>query len=717
MSSSPELVQPARALSRARSRPASTSKPKQMKTLTVIEISDSESDKEVEDGPRAATAQPAAGPSRTRVLEQERPQAAFLQQRKLSDENVTLSNPGKAKRNPIELFLPRDEENEPPCRTSNSIPFVDVDLEDTQNEVINVDLVGSPPASPTENVTPEDPTSTYLIQVLEIVPDVQPDYATTLINQHLPERGGSVAEFVLHHLFENSDYPKVDRKGKRKATTELTKPEVKKAREDLIDYGSVDRDFKGGVHYVNLAIDQLMLDFPEIPKPYIRKTLVSKKSLYAPTYFLLETDRKSGNPLPYVPKKITHRRATAKGKGIAHVDSELETEREWLVQKLAGDIAGSDGQLAQQLNQQEYEENGDGIECGCCFSTYPFDKMVQCEDGHLFCTDCMTSYSENLLGSHNVSIVCMDQSGCKLPFPVSELRRFLPDKLMELYERVKQAKEIEMAGLEGLEECPFCEYKCVIENPDEKLFRCGNAEDCGAITCRQCKKPDHLPKSCQEMEDDRRLDGRHAIEEAMTRALMRNCPKCGKGFIKEDGCNKMTCPNCHSLSCYVCRKLIPEGYIHFNQAHPHAPASSGQSKKCPLWDGPVEARHAKEIQEAAQQAKDAYLADNPDVEDKEIHVDVPKAPPPVQRPQIPPALVPNPRFLYHNHHHHHLAHVNAFHGGLEAYIPPPPLAHPVPRIRPLEIPPLPPVPALPHLPQLHVPPQPRVARAPRRRRR
>ena len=115
--------------------------------------------------------------------------------------------------------------------------------------------------------------------------------------------------------------------------------------------------------------------------------------------------------------------------------------------------------------------------------------MIQCEDGHLFCTDCMTSYAENLLGSHNVSVVCMDQSGCKLPFPESELRRFLPEKLMELYERVKQRKEIEMAGLEGLEECPYCEFKCVIENPDEKLFRCGDTDNCGAITCRQCKKP------------------------------------------------------------------------------------------------------------------------------------------------------------------------------------------------------------------------------------
>ena len=113
--------------------------------------------------------------------------------------------------------------------------------------------------------------------------------------------------------------------------------------------------------------------------------------------------------------------------------------------------------------------------------------MVQCPEAHLFCVSCMTTYSETLLGAHDPKIVCMDQSGCKLAFPESELRRFLSPKLIQLYERVKQQKEIESAGLDNLEECPFCDYKVVIENEQEKLFRCENAE-CGAVSCRSCKK-------------------------------------------------------------------------------------------------------------------------------------------------------------------------------------------------------------------------------------
>ena len=87
----------------------------------------------------------------------------------------------------------------------------------------------------------------------------------------------------------------------------------------------------------------------------------------------------------------------------------------------------------------------------------------------------------------------------------------------------------------------------------DRLFRCGNEEGgCGVVSCRFCWKKDHLPKSCKEVEEDKKLDGRHSIEEAMSAsfflclaarfffflelivffvaaAMMRNCPKCKKG--------------------------------------------------------------------------------------------------------------------------------------------------------------------------------------------
>lgn len=144
--------------------------------------------------------------------------------------------------------------------------------------------------------------------------------------------------------------------------------------------------------------------------------------------------------------------------------------------------------------------------------------MIQCPDAHLFCRSCLRSYASTLLGTHNPQIQCMSQSICRQTFPSSQLVAVLPRKTYALYERLLQAQEIAKANLEGLEECPFCEWKCVFDVgfDQEKLFRC---DGCGGVSCRNCKKLDHLPKSCEEVEKDRKLDARHEVEEAMSEPI------------------------------------------------------------------------------------------------------------------------------------------------------------------------------------------------------
>jgi hypothetical protein len=115
-------------------------------------------------------------------------------------------------------------------------------------------------------------------------------------------------------------------------------------------------------------------------------------------------------------------------------------------------------------------------------------EMAQCSDAHLFCATCVKAYASTQLGSQSADLLCMDTSGCKAPFAEPELRRVLDSKLMDLYERLAARANIDKAGIEGLEECPFCEYRCVIENESEKLFRCRRSE-CGVVSCRACKKP------------------------------------------------------------------------------------------------------------------------------------------------------------------------------------------------------------------------------------
>lgn len=46
---------------------------------------------------------------------------------------------------------------------------------------------------------------------------------------------------------------------------------------------------------------------------------------------------------------------------------------------------------------------------------------------------------------------------------------------------------METAGLAGLEECPFCDYAYVVEDPHEEVFRCAR-DECSVVSCRACKK-------------------------------------------------------------------------------------------------------------------------------------------------------------------------------------------------------------------------------------
>ncbi|GJE95558.1 hypothetical protein PsYK624_117440 [Phanerochaete sordida] len=473
-----------------------------------------------------------------------------------------------------------------------------------------------------------DPMSSTVAQVLEIIPDVDPAYLHALIHRqldtHVIETADSAVarlssyevalQRVLHSLFENPGYPKVSRKRKRSSDEGGEDAEPAKVRKvEETNYGDKDRPPPVGKYYHELALNQLTQDFPDVLHAQILQCFAENNKLYAPSYLVLHAQRRQAAPAPDASSRSSAKRRKGKGKGKARHDPEFEKERAWVLRKI----------LELATNPAGGEEESDGLECGCCFSSYSISKMTQCPDAHLFCVECVTNYAATLLGEHNPAIGCMDQSGCKLLFAPAELRRILTPKLLELYERVSQRKELEAAGLDNLEECPFCEYQVVIENEEEKLFRC-EREECGAVSCRKCKKLDHLPKSCEEAAQDKKLDARHAIEEAMTAALMRNCPSCKKSFIKEAGCNKMVCPNCRTMSCYICRQII-HGYEHFNQAPPYNKPKD--QSKCPLWDTDVEARHADEVAAAAQKAQDEYKRAHPEVNAADIKVDLPKAPP------------------------------------------------------------------------------------------
>jgi TRIAD3 protein (E3 ubiquitin-protein ligase RNF216) len=90
------------------------------------------------------------------------------------------------------------------------------------------------------------------------------------------------------------------------------------------------------------------------------------------------------------------------------------------------------------------------------------------------------------------------------------------------------------AGLEGLEQCPFCPFATIMDvsKEENKVFNCLNP-DCGQDSCRHCGERSHLPLKCDALEDDAGVRKRTYIENKMAEALIRKCYNCQRPFVKQ----------------------------------------------------------------------------------------------------------------------------------------------------------------------------------------
>ena len=217
---------------------------------------------------------------------------------------------------------------------------------------------------------------------------------------------------------------------------------------------------------------------------------------------------------------------------------------------------------------------------------------------------------------------CVATSGCEAELSSEGISQAISLRLFDKLALNKQQAELLMAGIEGLEECPFCDFKAIYDSIEiNTIFECQDP-DCGKISCRKCKEVSHLPKTCEEVKHDKGLGARHKVEEARSEAMMRTCPKCKVKLIKEYGCNKMVCSNCRNIMCYVCQKDISKdghsrgpGYDHF-----HRPGAT-----CPLFDVPEVDRHQEEADAAEKAAIEKAKAEYEDLDEKELEIETGQA--------------------------------------------------------------------------------------------
>lgn len=133
---------------------------------------------------------------------------------------------------------------------------------------------------------------------------------------------------------------------------------------------------------------------------------------------------------------------------------------------------------------------------------------------------------------------------------------------------------------------------------------------------------------CPEYQLQNTLTSRHAVEEAMSAALIRRCNVCGQPFVKDGGCNQMTC-SCGNSQCFVCSENV-DGHDHFEQ-------SNGD---CPLFDDSEE-RQRREVATAQDTTVRQRLELDTELTEEDLIVDRE-----LNQPLLPPQEFPAPNLRW-----------------------------------------------------------------------
>ncbi|KAL3955429.1 hypothetical protein ACCO45_010992 [Purpureocillium lilacinum] len=353
---------------------------------------------------------------------------------------------------------------------------------------------------------------------------------------------------------------------------------------------------------------------------------------------------------------------TIRTTGNAELDRELyDALVRPLKERVRLDREARDRDLAVRLNNDEAEEVNATHECSCCFVTSTFEEFTSCsKSGHMICFRCVQhSIKEALFGQGWLSMntetgtlkcLAVDGDGCTGHVPADHIHRALMDEKSgaDLLHRLDQrlAEHSLVAAKVPLIHCPFCNYAEIddIYMPTHetrlrisaanayKLFiltTCAafliltmpfifastvicvvlstNLTLWSGLTAEWQREPSRgtaagvgaCGSTARTPSARGRLASRATSRGRTFTSVKRVCPRCNTSFVKNAGCNKLTCP-CGYKMCYVCRAdLGDEGYRHFcDHFRPDGdPRPCRECDRCNLWE-------SEDVEEVLREARD-----------------------------------------------------------------------------------------------------------------
>lgn len=130
-----------------------------------------------------------------------------------------------------------------------------------------------------------------------------------------------------------------------------------------------------------------------------------------------------------------------------------------------------------EMNLNDSQE--DLLQCEVCFNFDSPSKSSTCDNGHIFCNQCISFGTECKIADGIYHIACF--ANCKSSFSQKTLENVLNSKIYNILMKKWEEEAIAAAAI-NLESCPFCNL--MVEVPEEsKIFFCMN-EDCKKQSCR-----------------------------------------------------------------------------------------------------------------------------------------------------------------------------------------------------------------------------------------
>ncbi|XP_059176444.1 uncharacterized protein LOC131956077 isoform X2 [Physella acuta] len=478
------------------------------------------------------------------------------------------------------------------------------------NKPNRIQLVTNEIISAENNTREEVPVKDVLTQDVErmrvIFPDCDPNYLFETLEsmKDQPDR----IDILATKMFENKNYPKLsEQMYQKKHEPQIPNPTIEEFLkifpEPLDTFSKTDKE----VSFLYRQHAQIYLNnqFRTLSATFMKSELQKNQHHLYPTYKTL-SDVLISTPLEKQRFSNKFNRNKRKGHAFpAEIDEYFYYEK-WFIENELDVLEFP--KKKEQERQEKLERaklRGETYECCCCYDDCLFEELTSCPDGHLFCKTCVIKYVESAFGEMKTTFQCLT-GFCDQNITLNTLQSIIPANLFSKIVRRIQEEEVLQANLPDLVICPFCPFATVMPNYEDKILKCLNP-DCLKESCRLCKEPNHIPLRCEEVEKRPETAMRTYIENMISEAVMRKCHKCGKRFVKDTGCNKMTCV-CKATSCYCC-KAKDIDYSHFEH---NARCANENAEKI----------HLRDMEEAAIAAKRQYLIDHPEAANIALKSDV-----------------------------------------------------------------------------------------------